>query len=36
MSLERLGPGAAAAQVARALGLDRRAVYARALALKDR
>ncbi len=36
MSLERLGPGAAAAQVAKALGLDRRAVYARALALKDR
>ncbi len=35
-SLESLAPGEAASQVARALGLNRRDVYARALALKVR
>ncbi|MGA2950919.1 MAG: 16S rRNA (cytidine(1402)-2'-O)-methyltransferase [Caulobacteraceae bacterium] len=35
-ALERMGPGEAAAEVAKALGLPRRALYARALTLKGR
>ncbi|MHB8527935.1 MAG: 16S rRNA (cytidine(1402)-2'-O)-methyltransferase [Caulobacteraceae bacterium] len=35
-TLSRLGPAAAASEVARSLGLNRREVYARALALKAR
>ena len=35
-ALERVGPAEAAAEVAKALGLPRRALYARALALKGR
>jgi 16S rRNA (cytidine1402-2'-O)-methyltransferase len=35
-ALARCGPGEAAAEVAKALGADRRSVYARALALKGR
>jgi 16S rRNA (cytidine1402-2'-O)-methyltransferase len=34
-ALPRLGPAKAAAEVARALGLDRRALYRRAIALKE-
>jgi 16S rRNA (cytidine1402-2'-O)-methyltransferase len=35
-ALERVGPGEAAAEVAKALGLPRRALYARALTLKGK
>ena len=35
-ALERMAPGEAAAEVAKALGLSRRALYARALALKGK